>query len=125
MVNGCCRLTDASYVSDLFGFVHNRYTPSIGYLPGPMPWWLEASLEDLGMISTTVALVQGQVTRDRELVSGDSPVASNAVGKLATPYILNYVETQQPGSVTRPNRYKLPSVFGEASDRVRGFFGVF
>ena len=59
----------------------------IGYLPGPMPWLLAARLQDLGM-TVLNAGISGQCHRDGLLLTGDSPLASNALGRLAATTLL-------------------------------------
>jgi len=59
----------------------------IGYLPGPMPWLLAARLQDLGMTVLNEG-ISGQCHRDGLLLTGDSPLASNALGRLAADTLL-------------------------------------
>lgn len=60
----------------------DRQTPAIGYVPGPMPWYMGERLTAQGMkiLNTDIS---GRVHQDRLLVSGDSPLASDAIGRLA------------------------------------------
>jgi len=55
----------------------------IGYLPGPMPWLLGAALRADGITLANGDEMTGATTRDRNLLSGDSPLAANALGKMA------------------------------------------
>jgi len=65
----------------------DKQTPLIGYLPGPMPWWLCEKLTALGaQITNTKADASCQV--DRRLVTGASPKAANAFGRLAAETLL-------------------------------------
>lgn len=59
----------------------------IGYLPGQMPWDLGAALKEAGI---TIANddMSGATTRDRNLLSGDSPLAANQLGKEAVTALL-------------------------------------
>lgn len=54
----------------------------IGYLPGQMPWALGEALTKAG-IELANDDMTGATTRDRNLLSGDSPLAANDLGKLA------------------------------------------
>lgn len=65
----------------------DNMTPKIGYLPGKMPWGLSEKLKSLG-----VAIVNSKsddtVCIDRKLITGASPLAANALGKLAATTLL-------------------------------------
>ncbi|WP_149359521.1 glyoxalase III HchA [Lolliginicoccus suaedae] len=52
----------------------------IGYLPGLMPWKLGATLEAEG-IEVVNDDMSGATTRDRNVLTGDSPLAANQLGK--------------------------------------------
>ncbi|MDO5619755.1 glyoxalase III HchA [Kocuria sp.] len=52
----------------------------IGYLPGEMPWALGEALEQAG-IEVTNSDMTGATLRDRNLLSGDSPLAAHQLGK--------------------------------------------
>ncbi|WP_047691751.1 glyoxalase III HchA [Kocuria sp. ZOR0020] len=52
----------------------------IGYLPGKMPWALGEALQQAG-IEVTNSDMSGATTRDRNLLTGDSPLAANQLGK--------------------------------------------
>jgi molecular chaperone Hsp31 and glyoxalase 3 len=54
----------------------------IGYLPGHMPWLLGAALKDEGITLANEETMTGATTRDRNVLSGDSPLAANALGKM-------------------------------------------
>ncbi|WP_445407136.1 glyoxalase III HchA [Acinetobacter seifertii] len=63
----------------------------IGYMPGALPWLVGENLEKLGVkILNTV--ITGQCHRDRKLLTGDSPLASNNLGKLAAETLLAEVK---------------------------------
>lgn len=65
----------------------DKQTPVIGYLPGPMPWWLCAKLAALGVqITNTKADASCHV--DRRLITGASPKAANSFGRLAAETLL-------------------------------------
>lgn len=59
----------------------------IGYLPGEMPWRLEEALKKEGVeiINDDMA---GTTTSDRNLLTGDSPLAANQLGKDAVTALL-------------------------------------
>ncbi|MBP6678850.1 MAG: protein deglycase HchA [Paracoccus sp.] len=59
----------------------------IGYIPGHLRWLLAESLEKLGVTVLNEGIT-GQVHRDRKLLTGDSPLASNALGRLAAETLL-------------------------------------
>ena len=63
-------------------------TPELGYMPGPMPWFLGERLRDLG-IEIVNSDINGQTCRDRKLLTGDSPFASNSLGKMAAKALLD------------------------------------
>lgn len=62
----------------------------IGYIPGKMPWLVGEELKKLGVTPLNKGMT-GQVHRDRFLLTGDSPLASNALGKLAATTLLEDV----------------------------------
>lgn len=59
----------------------------IGYIPGPLPWLVGESLEKLG-VEILNKEITGQVHQDRKLLTGDSPLASNNLGKHAANALL-------------------------------------
>lgn len=62
----------------------------IGYIPGPMPWLVGEKLRALG-VEILNAGITGQCHQDRKLITGDSPLASNNLGKLAADALLREV----------------------------------
>lgn len=54
----------------------------IGYLPGRLTWLLSKTLRERG-VSVLNDDMTGGVHRDRLVVTGDSPLAANALGRLA------------------------------------------
>ncbi|MQY27298.1 glyoxalase III HchA [Nocardia aurantia] len=54
----------------------------IGYLPGRMRWFVAQRLREHGLRVVNDDMT-GRVHQDRKLVTGDSPLASNALGRLA------------------------------------------
>ena len=65
-------------------------TPDIGYMPGHLTWKFGEKLKALGfeIINDNIS---GAVHRDRKLITGDSPLAGNALGKLAAETLLKEV----------------------------------
>ncbi|WP_026530849.1 glyoxalase III HchA [Haematomicrobium sanguinis] len=59
----------------------------IGYLPGEMPWKLGGTLKNEG-IDIINEDMTGATTRDRNLLTGDSPLAANQLGKDAVAALL-------------------------------------
>lgn len=68
----------------------DRETPSIGYMPGEMPWFVGEKLSGLG-IEILNDDITGKCHQDRKLITGDSPFASNNIGKLAAEALLKEV----------------------------------
>jgi len=65
----------------------DKQTPMIGYLPGKMPSEVSGKLEDLGAnLMNTKS--DNTVCVDRKLISGASPLAANALGKLVAETLL-------------------------------------
>ncbi|EGX91349.1 ThiJ/PfpI domain-containing protein [Cordyceps militaris CM01] len=62
----------------------------IGYIPGKMQWLVGEALRKRG-VKTLNEGITGRVHRDRLLLTGDSPLASNALGKLAAETLLEAV----------------------------------
>ncbi len=62
-------------------------TPDIGYMPGHLTWKFGEKLKALGfeIINQDIS---GAVHKDRKLLTGDSPLAGNALGKLAAVELL-------------------------------------
>jgi molecular chaperone Hsp31 and glyoxalase 3 len=77
----------AGYKMTVFPDSVDKQTPMIGYLPGPMPWWVCQELTDLGaLIINTKA--DNSCYVDRRLISGASPKAANDFGRLAATTLL-------------------------------------
>lgn len=75
------------YEMAVFPDAVDEKTPMIGYLPGRMPWQLAARLEGLGAkIVNTKADDTCHI--DRDLITGASPAAANALGALAATTLL-------------------------------------
>ena len=65
----------------------DRTRVKIGFLPGPMPWFMGEKLMDLEVVITN-RRVAGNVQKDRKFLTGDGAKAANALGKLAVDCIL-------------------------------------
>ena len=63
----------------------------IGYMPGKLQWLLAERLTQLG-VKVMNEGISGQVHQDRKLLTGDSPLASNALGILAANELLKAAE---------------------------------
>ena len=63
-------------------------TPEIGYMPGRLTWKFGEKLQALGMRIRNGDAISGATHRDRTLLTGDSPLAGNALGKLAAGTLL-------------------------------------
>lgn len=68
----------------------DKMATSIGYLPGEMPWSYDERLEDLGM-QVVNKLPVGITHKDLKLLSGDSPLAANKLGKMAAETLLESI----------------------------------
>lgn len=69
----------------------DAFTPTVGYLPGPMPWKVQEAIEAKGVIVVNQSET-GAVTHDRELITGDSPDAANNLGMYAAPMLVKYAK---------------------------------
>ncbi|WP_445115866.1 glyoxalase III HchA [Acinetobacter sp. WZC-1] len=54
----------------------------IGYIPGPMPWLVGERLKALG-VEILNSDITGKCHQDRRLITGDSPLASDLLGRMA------------------------------------------
>ena len=63
----------------------------IGYMPGKLKWLLAEKLESLGVKILNEA-ISGQVHIDRNLVTGDSPLAANNLGIVVADELLKQVK---------------------------------
>jgi molecular chaperone Hsp31 and glyoxalase 3 len=69
----------------------DKQTPMIGYLPGPMPWWVCEKLRAQG-VEIINKKADNSVHVDRRLVTGASPQAANNFGRLAAETLLKRTE---------------------------------
>eukprot|EP00978_Attheya_sp_CCMP212_P032591 scaffold128067_cov57-Attheya_sp.AAC.1 len=79
----------AGYKSMCFTDKTDAFTPKVGYLPGPMPWKCQESIEKVG-VKVLNTSETGAVHQDRELITGDSPTAANNLGVFAAPILAKY-----------------------------------
>jgi len=77
------------YKTMVFTDKTDAFTPSVGYLPGPMPWKCQESIVAQGL-EVVNKKETGAVMSDRELITGDSPNAANNLGILAAPLLVKY-----------------------------------
>ena len=63
----------------------------IGYMPGKLKWLLAEKLESLGVKILNEA-ISGQVHNDRNLITGDSPLAANNLGIVVADELLKQVK---------------------------------
>lgn len=68
-------------------------TPDIGYMPGHLTWKFGECLQALG-IEIINQDISGATHQDRKLLTGDSPLAGNNLGKLAAAALLEEVATK-------------------------------
>lgn len=68
----------------------DRQTPTICYMPGGLRWFFGEKLKALGVTIVNEG-VTGATHRDRKVLTGDSPFAANALGKLAARALLDEV----------------------------------
>lgn len=59
----------------------------LGYIPGELPWLVAEELEKQGLTVVNDDM-SGATHRDRNLLTGDSPLAANALGKMSASYLL-------------------------------------
>ncbi|KAI5203985.1 chaperone HchA [Aureobasidium subglaciale] len=65
----------------------------IGYIPGKMKWLVGAELQKLG-VQVLNEKITGETHQDRYVLTGDSPLASNNLGKLAADTLLKEIENE-------------------------------
>ncbi len=70
----------------------DKQAPMMGYLPGHMPWALGEKLTALG-VNIVNAKLDDTTQLDRNLITGASPLAANALGKLAANTLLDALNT--------------------------------
>ena len=100
--HGPAALLSAGLDSDKESFIYKGYKiasfpdavdaqgPMIGYTPGDMPWIYGEKLNKLG-VTIINEKADATVYKDRKLITGASPKAANAFGKLAATELLKTV----------------------------------
>lgn len=68
-------------------------TPEIGYMPGHLTWKFGEKLKALGF-KIVNDNISGETCQDRKLLTGDSPLAGNALGKLAATELLKAISAE-------------------------------
>ena len=63
-------------------------TPRMGYMPGDLRWKMGEALSAKGLTITN-RLISGATESDGKLLTGDSPLASDALGRLAAKALLD------------------------------------
>ncbi len=64
-------------------------SPSLGYLPGQLPWLQVEALEKQGIDVISGDKVTGATHIDRKLISGDSPLSCDELGKITVEALFN------------------------------------
>lgn len=68
----------------------DEQTPDIGYMPGHLTWKFGERLKSIGFEIINDG-ISGATHQDRKMLTGDSPLAGNALGKLAAAALLKEV----------------------------------
>lgn len=69
----------------------DKFASLLGYLPGPLPWFMGDKLTEEANMKVVNAMASGATHEDRKLLTGDSPNAAHALGKLAAERMLAQV----------------------------------
>lgn len=77
----------AGYTITAFPDAIDRVTPELGYMPGHLTWYFGEKLKALGVKIANTEPDQSTY-KDRKLITGASPFAANALGKLAAETLL-------------------------------------
>lgn len=80
----------SGYAICAFPDAADRQTPAIGYMPGGLTWFFGDRLRAQG-VNILNSDITGATHQDRKLITGDSPFASNALGKRAARALLDTV----------------------------------
>ncbi|WP_412048070.1 glyoxalase III HchA [Klebsiella variicola] len=65
----------------------DKETPAMGYMPGHLTWYFGDALKKMGMIIVNND-IKGTVHKDRNVLTGDSHFAANALGQLVAKEML-------------------------------------
>ena len=74
----------------------------IGYMPGKLKWLLAEKLTSLG-VKIVNKDITGLVHKDRNVLTGDSPLAANNLGILAAEELLAMVNVKQKENLSSIN----------------------
>ena len=77
----------ADYTITAFPDATDQEIPAIGYLPGRLTWRFGERLQALG-VSIANSEADKSTHKDRKLITGASPLAANALGRLAAETLL-------------------------------------
>ena len=77
----------AGYTITAFPDASDRMIPDIGYMPGHLTWQFGEMLKALG-VTIANSEPDDSTYKDRKLLTGASPLAANALGKLAAETLL-------------------------------------
>lgn len=77
----------AGYSITAFPDAADRMTPDIGYMPGQLTWHFGERLKSLGVIILNTE-PDNSTHKDRKVLTGASPFAANALGRLAAETLL-------------------------------------
>ena len=80
----------AGYTITAFPDASDRMIPDIGYMPGHLTWHFGEKLKALG-VRIENSDPDASTHKDRKLLTGASPLAANALGKLAAKTLLSDV----------------------------------
>ncbi len=80
----------AGYTITAFPDASDRTIPDIGYMPGQLTWQFGAKLTAMG-VTIANSEPDASTRKDRKLLTGASPLAANALGKLAAETLLSEV----------------------------------
>ncbi|WP_151721721.1 glyoxalase III HchA [Acinetobacter ursingii] len=83
----------AGYTITAFPDAIDRITPELGYMPGHLTWYFGEKLKALGVKIANTEPDQSTY-KDRKLITGASPFAANALGKLAAETLLAEVANE-------------------------------
>lgn len=75
------------YTMVCFSDKSDKTSPKVGYMPGAMPWLVQEALRGQG-VEVHNKSETGAIHVDRELITGDSPQASNKLGMIAAPILV-------------------------------------
>jgi molecular chaperone Hsp31 and glyoxalase 3 len=80
----------AGYKICAFPDTLDAQTPDIGYMPGHLTWQFGEQLKNVGFEIVNKD-ISGATHQDRRMLTGDSPLAGNALGKLAAKALLDAI----------------------------------